>query len=398
MIKSFKRVVYQVNDLEKAKQWYSGILKTQPVFDSPVAVIFGINDISLSLIPETHTLNRDNESIAVFWEVDDIEESYQKLIAAGAAPHTEVKTVLNIRTAKVIDPFGNVIGLSSKAPATESVSVEIKPSETALNVAFCRALAAHEESEEKKGPDYLAEIFLTDEQKKPLNNRAAREKIITQAVSPRLYGYFIARTAYMDQIFRESLEENIPQIVLLGAGYDTRSFRFANNIRDTKIFELDIQTTQNHKKQLLQAVDIKTPGQLSFVSMNFKKDSLDRVLVNAGFDIAGKTLFIWEGVSYYLTAGAVDDILYFVRKNSPAGSIIVFDYMTTKIESIKQGEPFLFWIDPTQIAGFLSEREFTILEHLDVNDIENRFLSAADGTVFHHSLPFFRFVRAAVNG
>ena len=63
--------------------------------------------------------------------------------------------------------------------------------------------------------------------------------------------WLIARTAYIDAIFKQSLLENIPQIVFLGAGYDTRTYRFRELIKETNIFELDIKPTQQRKKEKL---------------------------------------------------------------------------------------------------------------------------------------------------
>ena len=63
-----------------------------------------------------------------------------------------------------------------------------------------------------------------------------------------MYEYGIARTTFFDNIFIDALNKNIPQIVLLGAGYDTRAYRFAEINNTTKIIELDIETTQNRKR------------------------------------------------------------------------------------------------------------------------------------------------------
>jgi len=59
-----------------------------------------------------------------------------------------------------------------------------------------------------------------------------------------MYEYLIARTAFFDDIVEQALRENIPQIVFLGAGYDSRPYRFKDLIKETSIFELDIHTTQ----------------------------------------------------------------------------------------------------------------------------------------------------------
>lgn len=67
-------------------------------------------------------------------------------------------------------------------------------------------------------------------------------------IVPGGYEYITARTKHFDHLFKVALEENIPQIIFLGAGYDTRAIRFKKFIQHTKIFELDAPTTQQHKK------------------------------------------------------------------------------------------------------------------------------------------------------
>ena len=177
-------------------------------------------------------------------------------------------------------------------------SVENKPSESALIVTFCRALSASDEREEIKGPDFLAEYFLSEEGKKSLKNSASRKWTIQNMITSPKYGFIISRTAFFDMIFKKNLDENIPQIVFLGAGYDTRPYRFHDALGKTKVFEVDIQSTQKRKIDILQNNKIEIPEQLTFVSINFETDNLGKVLLKSGYDESAKTLFIREGVMF----------------------------------------------------------------------------------------------------
>ncbi|EGW39309.1 SAM-dependent methyltransferase [Desulfosporosinus sp. OT] len=396
MFQSVKTVTYQVSDIEKAKDWYCKILNKEPAFNSPFAVIFVIDDSVLMLAPTSNPLSGSDERIVAYWGVENIDVVYQKLLELGATPHTEINTVADTKSAKVVDPFGNILGITSKVLAAKDRSVENQPSETANGVTFCRALAARDEREEFRGPDYLAEIFLTEDGKRPLKDRASREWVINNLITPERYGYLIARTAYIDDIFKQSLRENIPQIVFLGAGYDTRSYRLKELIKETRIFELDIQTTQQRKKEKLNQSNISIPEQLTFVSINFKSDVLEKVLFKAGFDKNKKALFIWEGVMYYLPAEAVNNTLKFVKLNSPVGSTICFDYLTAERQSVNAGEPFLFWIEEERIESFLSERGYKIMERLTSKDMESKYLSVRNGSVVGKVIPHFSFVHASV--
>jgi methyltransferase (TIGR00027 family) len=174
----------------------------------------------------------------------------------------------------------------SKRPELDTgrMSVEYRPSETAMGAAAMRFLAAMDEREEIKGPDYLAEIFLTEDRRVSLKDPAMREWVIKNRIPPGMYEFMIARTAFFDHVVEQALLDNIPQIVFLGAGYDSRSYRFKEIIKGTRIFELDIQPTQQRKMELLHQAGISIPDQLAFVSINFNTDNIGDILHRAGFN------------------------------------------------------------------------------------------------------------------
>lgn len=396
MFKSLKRIVYKVPDLEKAKEWYSSILGSQPLLDNPYAVIFMIGNNSLSLIPCPEGLPEDNDRVATYWEVDDVDEAWIKLIEAGATPHTPVSIILNIKTARLIDPFGTIIGLTGRAQDPQAAVVEAAPSESALTVAYCRALAAHEDRPEVRGPDYMAELFIGEERRASLDSIEKRKDVIARRISSFLYGYFIARTAYIDQLFEEALSDSgTKQIVLLGAGYDTRACRFATRLAGRAIFELDAPPTQDRKISILAASKIQSPGELKYLPVNFKSESIIDQLEKAGFDKTAKTLFIWEGVTYYLTPEAFADTLLSLQDLACHGSILFFDYMTEQHESFYPGEPFLFWIGRNDLPALLESYGFRIAEHLDSDEMEQRFLKLRDGSLAERALPRFCFAKSA---
>lgn len=292
------------------------------------------------------------------------------------------------------------------------MSVEHKPSETAMGAATLRALAALDEREDIRGPDYLAELFLTEDRKSALSDPVIRESVIKKRIIPGMYEFLIARTAFFDDIVRQALQENIPQIVFMGAGYDSRPYRFKDLIRDTRIFELDIQPTQQRKREVLYQAKVHIPEQLVFVSINFNTDNIGEVLVKAGFVKSKQALFVWEGVTYYLSAKVIDDTLSTVKMNSPVGSSICFDYASLSPESLTDhnvkklremmrsnypGEPTYFGIQEGYIRTFLSERGYTIIEHLAQNKIEKKYLSLNDGSSAGKLLALFCFVHASVS-
>ena len=296
--------------------------------------------------------------------------------------------------------------------ATGKMSVEYKPSETAMGAATMRVLAAMDERKEIKGPDYLAEIFLTEDRKGSLKDPARREWIIKNRIPPGMYEFIIARTAFFDHVVEQALGESIPQIVFLGAGYDSRSYRFKGMIKDTRIFELDIEPTQQHKKELLYQASIPIPEQLVFVSINFNTDSIGDILNRAGFKRNQKALFVWEGVTYYLSPKVVDDTLHAITSNTTAGSFLCFDYASHSPEllydeGVKKlremmrsnypGEPTQFGIINGETESFLLSRGYRIIEHLNSKDMERKYLHLHDGSSAGKVPALFCLVLASVS-
>jgi methyltransferase (TIGR00027 family) len=294
---------------------------------------------------------------------------------------------------------------------TNKMSVKYQPSETAMATAFIRSLASYDDREEIKGPDYLAEIFLTVDRQAILKDPKIRNWVLKNKIDPGAYEYMIARTTFFDDVVKQALRTNFPQIIFLGAGYDTRPYRFKELIQGTQIFELDAQPTQERKKETLRQAGVDIPEQVVFVPINFETDSLEDVLFGKGFNRDQKSLFVWEGVTYYLTAEAVDATLNFIRSNSSTGSYVCFDYASLSAEAFNDGgvqkirqrmksryasEPTRFGITQGKLDSFLSERGYSVVDHLTANDMQLRYLTLRDGSSIGKVPPLFCFVQASV--
>ena len=291
--------------------------------------------------------------------------------------------------------------------------VESKPSQTALFAALRRAISYNEFNNEQFGPDNLATALLPPYFRFFLKFKKiqANTKEKLDALLPGLTEYMIARTAYFDRQFKNALQDNTPQIVLMGAGYDTRAFRYADLNKGTRIFEMDIAPTQEYKKECLRKARIDIPQQVSFVPINFNKDSLGSVLEEAGFQPDLKTLFIWEGVSYYLDPDSVDTTLEFISMAADE-SMIVFDYtlaisgeevsdrygvkeFAQSMQEHHSGEELLFSIERDEIGPYLKKRGLKLVEHLYNQQIEQEYLTKTDGSLLGQMTGHFCFVTAS---
>jgi methyltransferase (TIGR00027 family) len=276
-------------------------------------------------------------------------------------------------------------------------TIERKGSSTAGYTCFSRACATREKDERFRGSDYLAEIFLPPIPQILFNVPFLRKWCMRQMFPTGIHEYVLARTKLLDEVFLDALDRGFSQVVLLGAGMDTRALRFQDRNQGTTIFELDIHATQRYKRELYKRKKTALPAELVLVPIDFNKQRLADVLTEAGYQEKQKTLFLWEGVTMYLEPEAVDGTLAFIRSSAAEGSIVVFDYVYASVlrrentlygeqgifdTVARTGEGWTFGIEAGAIESFLTERGFKVLSHHTPSDLEAAYLTAEDGTSF----------------
>ena len=414
MFLGLRSMIYNVENLQKAKDWYRKVLGADPSTDQPSSVSFDIGNDRLRLKLADHSTASpgDNEPGNVaYWAVSDIKADYKRLIELGATDQGGIRNVEgDLYVATLKDPFGNTLGIGGLAGTPDNSAIEEKPSKTALWTTLMRAFSTGEEDKNIRGQDHLAQIFLPEKQRLGLWDTKTRQHLKERYFVIGVYEYVTARTIIFDLFFQQALEQGFEQMVFLGAGYDTRPYRFEALLGSVAVFELDTSLTQEHKRRCLARADIDIPGQINFVPINFNTESIKDTLLSAGFDPGKKTFFIWEGVTYYLGADAVDATLEFVRSNTFAGSAIAFDYIALwpgifdaygvkeliefnrKNQSGESGNSFA--LEEGAIESFLSKRGFEISDHLNSKEIEENYLTLDDGTLLGHVTGSFRIVRA----
>jgi len=229
------------------------------------------------------------------------------------------------------------------------------PSKTAVYVAAARAVGSKDPDPQRRNPDYLAIKFLGPRERAvlPELHLDALDLDFDSAIK-QVGVYIVAIMTYRTKRFYaallDALQNGARQVVVLGAGFDSRAYRFQSQLGNVRVMEVDYGPTQAYKKQRLGEILEVIPSNVSFVPMDFTKDNLLEQLRNAGYSEQQKTFFLWEGVTYYLPESAVKDTLHFVRDHSAAGSRIAFDYFGANNPSLNNplhqyarwGEPLLF--------------------------------------------------------
>ena len=148
-----------------------------------------------------------------------------------------------------------------------------------------------------------------------------------KVLGPRgIYEWVIARTRYIDAVFVRAASAGFVQVLVLGAGFDSRAIRFHSELGRAKVFEMDAATTQTAKIKQYRKRRIAIPGNLHFVSINFEKESIEQKLQQAGFSMGAKTLALTEGVVQYLAPEAAYRTLGTIASCVGQGSWLVFDY------------------------------------------------------------------------
>jgi methyltransferase (TIGR00027 family) len=259
---------------------------------------------------------------------------------------------------------------------------EARPSRTALRVALRRA--AHQLYDAKP-------LVLDDPIAIPILGNAYAEELHRTPTRPdrpfsiALRAFLVARSRYAEDKLARAVSEGVMQYVLLGAGLDT--FAHRNPYPHLRVFEVDHPATQQWKRELLETGDLPTPANLTYVPVDFERQSLPEQLHSAGFNPLNATLFAWLGVVPYLTLEAFRFTINFIAAQ-PHGTGVILDYSQPRsalpfLERLAHdslasrvqlaGEPFQLFFTPTEIASQLTA--FRDLEDMGSAEINARYFT-----------------------
>jgi len=261
-----------------------------------------------------------------------------------------------------------------------------RPSLTAAAVAATRALESERPPDERICYDPFARLFVS------LRFwtfwfRFAEfffEFSHAEKRGPASMGFVVARERYIDDYLQSCIDGGLEQLVILGAGYDSRAYRF-EGLKKVKVFEVDHPATQRVKVARLKEALGALPENVVFVPIDFAKETLERRLYECGYGNRLKTLFIWQGVTEYLTPEAVDNILAFVAHHSANGSSIIFDYMYAPHGEVLMrrlrritGEERIFGIEKRTIEAFLGQRGFYQVKNVTSEFLKKTYFTGAN--------------------
>lgn len=264
-----------------------------------------------------------------------------------------------------------------------------RPSATAEVVGAWRALDALLPPERRIVYDPYARAFVGPPRAALLEGAARLPPRALAALSRRLdrllggsLTFVLARHRAMDElIVAEARRGDLAQVVLLGAGYDSRSVRLAGPLGEATVFEVDHPATAARKARLAPAAFGAAPrARVAAVPIEFGREALDERLLAAGFDPLRRTVWLWEGVTMYLEEEAVVETLAIVRRLSSAGAALAFDTWSPPARGLPglvlrdvpalamallYAEPFT-WSPPAErVSALLEAAGFGVRERLD---------------------------------
>jgi methyltransferase (TIGR00027 family) len=207
-----------------------------------------------------------------------------------------------------------------------------------------------------------------------------------------------ARTKLIDHLLLCTVDEDIEQVVILGAGFDTRAMRL-DRIKQLPVIEIDHPNTAALKKTALQQGGKTLPANVAYWQIDFNKESLDELAARHHLDFNKVTTVIWEGVTNYLDAAAIDNTFKFISRFK-TGSFVIFTYVHNDILTAPSkfigGEKLLndlkaideqwtWGLLPEQIPGFLQRFNLQVIEDTGAADYRERYMPerSEDGYEFY---------------
>jgi len=198
---------------------------------------------------------------------------------------------------------------------------------------------------------------------------------------------YVLRKKYIEEKVHKAIKNGITQIINIGAGFDTLTYRLSSLYPNINFIEIDHPATSTEKIKAFNEKD--SIENLSFISADLSKVSLEKTLHNNDkFDSMNKTLYISEGVLMYLPKEAVNELFNSLRRLTGKGSIFIFSCMEPKNSSKNNIRPllyyylkvkkeeYLWYIADTEVHSFINENNYSLLDIADSNTYRKKYLES----------------------
>jgi methyltransferase (TIGR00027 family) len=266
-----------------------------------------------------------------------------------------------------------------------------RPSITAQWTAVVRALELDRPASERIVSDEFAPVFLSAAFRGVLESLRLGSPLVRLAERHELAGvsaFVLLRHRFIDEQLQAALADGAEQVVVLGAGYDSRAYRFADELRGRPVHEVDLPPLSRRKAAIVaDHPDLFAANTIRRVEIDFRTESLADRLLDSGFTVGVRTFVIWEGVSMYLTRLAVSATLGTLREICAARSRLAMDFWyepdgAHPYDQVRRaaaqalrvlGEPVTFGLAPDAAPGFLDRHGFTAVDVAQAGELVARY-------------------------
>ncbi|MDT4975217.1 MAG: hypothetical protein QOG98_975 [Pseudonocardiales bacterium] len=267
-----------------------------------------------------------------------------------------------------------------------------RPSSTAQWTALGRALELERPPGERIVTDEYAPVFLSPSSRALLAPLRVGRPLVQLAERHPMAGisaFGLCRHRFIDEHLSAALADpETEQVLILGAGYDSRAYRFADELEGRPVYEVDLPPLSRRKAEIVAAQPARFAGnRINRVEIDFRTDSLDERLGESGFAIGARTFVAWEGVSMYLSHPAVADTLDTLGEVCGPGSTLAMDFWhrlpgVGPRAAVRRlgaraialiGEPVTFGVAPADVAGFLDVHGFEVVDLVRSRELAARY-------------------------
>jgi len=247
---------------------------------------------------------------------------------------------------------------------------------TALAVASARAMASNARGAVLDPHDSVAEDLLPHPLARVLG--AARLMPVVARASLGFVDHVALRTAMLDRLLEDAIEQRVRQVVIVGAGLDSRAHRL-RSLGNATVYELDHPDSQRVKRARAAGLPVMAAA-LHHVPVDLEQFGLARALSDAGHDRSAPSFYLLEGLVPYLREQVVERSLHELADTAAPGSRIAITYVTPDMFWVRRlprllllsmrmiGEPLQTLLSQVRIAGLLRDEGFAVERDSDTRD------------------------------
>lgn len=278
-----------------------------------------------------------------------------------------------------------------------------------------RAFGALERDPTVRNPDFLARAFLADARTFRLMLRLGSPRALHacgrwafEQMGPGTYWMETARVKHFDSVLLDEVSKGVRQVIVLGAGLDTRAYRFSSQLTGVRLIEVDQPAMTARKRERVQAVFGAPPPHVTYLPLDLAARDLGEALAEAGFEPSAPVLVLWVGVSMYLPEEVVGSTLRWVAGRAE-GSSIAFDYLDRQFFDDEKrfsaswrmrrmielsGERLVYGLDRASVPALMRDHGLAVRSHLAPPDLAAKYLWRSNGKMAGRLSPHFGFVHA----